>query len=103
MEDIIDKNPTYLHVWGQAKWHDPVVIVGTTEALKRLKFVIENALEKGEDKIPLLFTGDEEGFSLYVICRDDGNWDKRAVPYFDEVAVEKNPEAIYPFKEIEGR
>ncbi|MEM4141285.1 MAG: hypothetical protein QXG36_09295, partial [Nitrososphaeria archaeon] len=66
-------------------------------------FAIETAINKGEDKVPVLFTEDGESFSLYVVCKDDDKWDSRAVPYFDEVAKERNPKAIYPFKEIKGR
>lgn len=90
----------YLHIWGQATWHDPVVIIGNIKALERLKHAIENAIENGECKVPTFFTSDREGFSLYVVCRDDDKWDNRAVPYFDEMATEKNPNAIYPIEEI---
>lgn len=90
----------YLHIWGQACWHDPVVIIGNTEALKTLKHAIESAIENGEYKVSAFFTSDREGFSLYVVCKDDDKWDIRAVPYSDEMAIEKNPNAIYPTEEI---
>jgi len=67
------------------------------------KEAIENAIENGEHKVPAFFTSDREGFSLYVVCRDDNKWDNRAVPYFDEMATEKNPNAIYPVSEIRNK
>lgn len=93
----------YLHIWGQACWHDPVVIIGNTDALKTLKHAIESAIENGEHKVSAFFTSDREGFSLYVVCKDDNKWDNRAVPYSDEMAAEKNPNAIYPADEIKNK
>lgn len=39
---------------------------------------------------------------MYVVCKDDNKWDNRAVPYSDEMATEKNPNAIYPAEEIKN-
>lgn len=92
-------NPTYLHIWGQYKWHDPIIMIATKETLRRLKMAIEEAIEKGESKIQTLYTGDGEKFSLFIACKED-NWDNRALPYSDEIAREQNHDAIMPFDEI---
>lgn len=92
------KNLKFLHIYGQSFWHEPAFIVGDISGLKALQKAIEDAInnKKGSTE---LFTGDREGYKLFVIC-DEGDFGKRALPYTDEVASEKDPNAIWPWQDI---
>ena len=93
-----------LHVYGQRAHHDDVFIVGNRSALKKLKKAIEEVLSKkeGGESIIAVSVNDGEGYDLHITM-DNSNWEKerwnkRAVPYTADYAVEKKENAIYPWR-----
>ncbi|MGI9862711.1 hypothetical protein SDD30_15145 [Moorella naiadis] len=88
-----------IHVYAQEIWHDDAYIAVNREGLLALKKAIETALEIGSCEI-CAFTADGEGFSLEVLLVEGdlrkGEWVNIAMPYTDELASEKRPDALWP-------
>lgn len=95
-----------LHIYGQSFWHEPAFIVGNIQGLRALQKAIEQAIDEAVDvKNPgtasaECFTNDGEGYIVFVVC-DEGNFEKRALPYTDEAAREKSPDTHWPWQDIE--
>lgn len=81
-----------LHVFGQAAHHDEVFLAGNREALLSLRRAIDEALENkiGECEASVC---DGEGFSSFVLCAEDKQLERLAVPYSADYAQEKDPSA----------
>lgn len=92
-----------LHIYGQSVWHDPAFIVGNVSALKALRDAIDQAiknLKEGKKVSNADFcTNDGEWYNIYVIV-DEENLERRALPYTDEVARENDPDARWPWQDI---
>ena len=84
----------WLHIYGQGAWHDDVYIVGNEIALMKLKDVIEGALTN-QNHQDNFFVSDGEGYCVKVSNVD--NIEKYGSPYWEEVAQDKNPNALYPW------
>lgn len=100
------KDPPLLHVYPHDQWHGQVYIVGNADGLRQLKFAVDRALEGAEKKSQSsgsadAFVSDGEGYSVIVIRADSPwnglIWNKLAVPYTEEMAAEKNPDALRPW------
>jgi hypothetical protein len=92
-----DENP-YLHIYGQEQWHGEAFIVANMQALLLLKKAIDDAIVQGHGYVPA-FVGDGEGFNTLIARLDDAKaFDKLAVPYNDEIASEKQEDAVWPWK-----
>ncbi len=91
----------YLHIYAQSEWHGEAIIVGNRIALEALRDAIDNALATGYGAATA-FVGDGEGFHALVVKQEVG-FDKLAVPYTNEIASEKNLDALFPeIKEAYG-
>jgi hypothetical protein len=94
-------NNNVLHVYGQAAWHDDVVIAGTADALQALLCQLAMVLndiahnyEPDPTRAHTFFVSDGEGFRIRIVqVEDDG---KLAVPYSDKIAREERPGAVWP-------
>jgi hypothetical protein len=86
----------YMHVYGQTMWHDEVHIVADTKSLLALKKAIEDALETGSGAA-LTFCGDGEGYNILIAKKEDG-YDNLATTYTEEIARERNPDAVCSYK-----
>lgn len=60
--------PPLLHIIAQKAWHDPSFIIGTRDALERLKNAIDAALSDGVVHCAEVFAADGEGYSVIVRC-----------------------------------
>lgn len=78
-----------IHIFGQDAWHDDAYIVGTPEAMKRLRDTIDRALSGGRAEMET-FVNDGEGYGIIAIVADPETIDKIGVPYTDEMAAEKS-------------
>lgn len=84
-----------LHIYSQEIWHDSAHIVGTKDALIALRDAIDLALKENKSMFES-FTNDGEGFPVIINLLDEKTLAKLSVPYIDEIAKEKNKNAIYP-------
>ena len=57
-----------LHIIAQCAWHDPAFIIGTRDALERLKNAIDAALTDGAVHSAEVFAADGEGYSAMIRC-----------------------------------
>lgn len=95
-----------LHIHGQSFWHEPAFLIGNTSSLRAIQEAIEQAINKASESgkpgvaSTECVTADGEGYQVFIIC-DEGDFKQRALPYTDEVASEKDPEAIWPWQDIE--
>lgn len=86
-----------LHIYGQKWWHDEVVILGTTQALKFIRDAINEALKQNIGESDPVMTNDGEGYTVRVVCTDDETlWPTYAKPYSDTDATGSNEGRIYP-------
>jgi len=91
-----DDNP-YLHLYGQQQWHGEAFIVANMQALLLLRKAIDDAILNGHGYVPA-FVGDGEGYNTLIARVDDAkDFDKLAVPYNDEIAQEKQEDAVWPW------
>ena len=91
---MMHKTLNWCHVYGQGAWHDSVYIVGTTEALKRLKHAISVALGAGEgasgeeflrETSAEVMTNDGEGYHIHVFKVDNLEYQHKTIlPYTEE-------------------
>ncbi len=82
----MNKEQDYLHVYAQSHQHDIAVIVGTQNALLRLKELIEATLRVNKKKqeascVNDFFVNDGEGYQLVI--RRVANLDDKPMPYTD--------------------
>jgi hypothetical protein len=91
-----------LHIYAQQQWHDNAFIIGDREGLEILREAIDKALQTDGPINANVFANDGEGYTVVILCTEshcemvNAYWDKLAVPYTDEVAAEKNEDAIWP-------
>jgi hypothetical protein len=70
-----------LHVYAQYTSHDDAIIVGTKDAVARLRDALNRALESGESVVGST-TADGEGFQVIVKVRDaDSYYERVGLPY----------------------
>ena len=96
-----------LHIYAQEAWHDDAFIVGDRLGLEVLREAISQALEKGRVSTydvtggSSVYTTDGEGYTVRIICDDSGwqeeFWCSLSLPYTDEIAQDKNPDAKGPW------
>lgn len=92
-----------LHIYSQEIWHDSAYIVGSKDALIALRdalIALREAIDLAlKENISMVssFTNDGEGFYAFVNLLDEKTLTKLAVPYIDEIAKEKNENAIPPW------
>lgn len=84
-----------LHIYGQLHWHDEATIAGTRESLAALRDSINEALRKGLSSCDS-FVNDGEGYMIIVHLLSEDDAQRMAVPYTDDIASEKNPDAFWP-------
>jgi hypothetical protein len=104
-----------VHIYGQEAWHEEAWIVGNKKGLKALRAAIDGALmrdpEQPEETNAVceveVFTNDGEGYTIYAmlvegeLSEKDKRWNKIAVPYADEIARERDVDAVWPHKLLE--
>jgi hypothetical protein len=79
----MNHEPPYLHLYAQKYQHANAKIVGTREALIKLRDVISEALYCIDDSSCLIdvFANDGEEYSLFVHCVEDGQFLEYKTPY----------------------
>ncbi len=103
-----------LHIYGQREWHEDAFIVGNVEALKALRAGIDKLLATGgkglanipdgyTDKVDMDFwVNDGEGYPLHIILINGDwhteKWENLMMPYYDEIASDKDEESIKPWE-----
>lgn len=93
-----DAMPT-VHLHAQAYWHDPAYVTGNRAGLLALRQAIDEALGEAEDSSVNAFTSDGEGYDLRVRRVDGAQIHKLGLPYTDEVARDRDPQAVWPWTE----
>jgi hypothetical protein len=94
-----------LHVYAQESWHEEAYIVGDRNALMRLRNQIDRVLAPGlgTEKEPF-FTFDGEGFDLHVVnLEGEEGWNRLAMPYTSEIALENRANAVGPHEIVLSR
>lgn len=86
-----------VHLHSQASWHDSAYISANRSGLLALRQAIDEALGGAQTGTADVFTNDGEGFDLHVRCVTGAQIYKLALPYTDDVAREKDPNAIWPW------
>jgi hypothetical protein len=78
----------FLHVYGQAWWHNDAIIVGDEAALYALRNAIDYALLHRYADSADVFVGDGEGFNVRVLVADSNEIsdEKFPMPYSDDCA-----------------
>ena len=82
-----------LHVYGPSGPHDEPLIVGSREALERLRDAIDRSLERVHSAQTGFFTADGEGFDLHVLMLPEGALLHTQLPYTDYPGL---PETQFP-------
>ena len=94
-----------LHMHGQLFWHGEAYLVANRNALEDLKVAVDKALRDGTCSQDMC-AADGEGYDLRIqlIDRafDSEEWQCAALPYTEEDARDKRPDAIWPWNR-EGR
>ncbi len=85
-----------LHIYGQDAWHDSAYIVGDRQSLAALLDCLAEALYSGEATKFNSFTNDGEGYSIEVIPMDEPWMETMRLPYHGDIAIDNNPERIWP-------
>src|SRR5262245_35865908 len=92
-----------LHIYGQAYWHEPVMIVGTPDAFIALQEALHAAVNLAcagaPDITTPMFVSDGEGFEVIIRVETAEAMDTYAVPYTDACAAERRepaPESQWP-------
>ncbi|GIM47616.1 hypothetical protein DNHGIG_31650 [Collibacillus ludicampi] len=90
-----------IHIHAQKENHDDAYIVANRTALKKLKDLIDGALQKGKSCGEFM-PQDGECFDLYIIVDDSDwqseSWKRRALPYTDEIASHPHrKDVVYPW------
>lgn len=106
-----DSRMPVLHVYGQAIWHDDVLIMGNTEALRALREAIDRALanDSGGFAKADVTAADGEWYWVMVLRNDHDwrapEWQNAALPYTDEAARAANdqPGVYWPHEECYKR
>lgn len=70
-----------LHIYAATREHDEVNIVGTHEALRKLRDALTAALERNLAKKEGFFANDGEGFWVCIAPVDPGTFDAMAEHY----------------------
>lgn len=90
-----------LHIYAQGEWHGEAHIIGTTEALRKLRAAIDSALTEGGGTATS-FTNDGEGFDTAVVRVDNAEeFAKLAVPYTNEIAKDHNGKGPWDMKIVQ--
>ena len=95
-----------LHVHPQEFYHSDAYLVANREALAALKARIEEALSTGDAAVEMT-AADGEGYELKIqvinkpIASED--WENAALPYSDECAQDKRPNAVWPWQRGEKK
>lgn len=78
----------WLHLYGQHLWHDDASICGTREGIELLRDALTAALDHpdGVAMAGSLFAADGEGYYVNVHVLPEGEFQRLACPYTDEVA-----------------
>ncbi len=96
------QDPLLLHIHGQVDWHGEAFILGNKDGLIALRNAINEAIKTTKPGKAEVCVSDGEGFHVYVIMDNsswhDKSWMKAALPYTDEVAGEKNKDAVWPWQ-----
>lgn len=87
-----------LHIYAQTQEHDNAHIVGTTDALTRLRDRIDDALSGAVDTVSIAFASDGEGYEVYISVEDNPHtWDILKMPYTDaEWSASSNESSMPP-------
>jgi hypothetical protein len=97
------KDIDVVHIHAQPQWHDEAFIVANRSGLLKLREAIDRALEEGSAQVELM-PADGECFNLHIIVGDEDwqseFWKKAALPYTDELASEKRPDAVWPWHHV---
>jgi hypothetical protein len=91
-----------LHIYGQDAWHDSAYIVGDRQSLVALLDCLAEALYSGEATKFNSFTNDGEGYSIEVIPLDEPQMETMRLPYHGDIAIDNNPERIWPHVLVAG-
>ena len=91
-----------LHIYGQDAWHDSAYIVGGRQSLAALLDCLAEALYSGEATKFNSFTNDGEGYSIGVIPLDEPQMGTMRLPYHGDIAIDNNPERIWPHVLVAG-
>lgn len=75
-----------LHIYAQEFWHSPAEIMGSREALKALRDVIDTALLTGQESHSKAMAVDGEGYSVIINIRDEKALNARPLPYYSPLA-----------------
>jgi len=96
----MDESISTLHIYGPAAYHDAVWIVGTTDALQRLRDALTAALATESVSRPTFFTNDGEGFHVNIVLESEAGMDEYCVPYTADYArpIEDRFSARWPKK-----
>lgn len=76
------------HLYGQHLWHDDANICGSREGISRLRDALTDALEHphGVTMCDNVFAADGEGYYINIHVLPDGEFQRLACPYTDEIA-----------------
>jgi hypothetical protein len=85
----------WLHLHPGAYWHDDAAIIGTRGALLALRDAVDRALQHW-NAVEEMFVNDGEGYVLYVHVLNEEDMRKMALPYTDEMAMERDSGATRP-------
>ena len=91
-----------VHLHAQSYWHDAAYINGNRAGLLALRQAIDDALQEPREAAAgraETRTNDGEGYDLIVRCVHGQHIYKLALPYTDEVAKERDAEAIWPWND----
>src|SRR5690625_4592809 len=92
-----------LHIYAQTCWHDDAYIAGTRKGLEDLRDAISRALS-GRPSIMQAFTGDGEGYDVYVFeASSDYMGTRLMMPYTDEHALDGRSNVYHPASIAYGR
>ena len=77
-----------LHIYGQQRWHDDAVIVGTKEALIQLRDALDQAIANKNGAARVTQT-DGEGFDIIIMTSTAEQMEKHFTVYHDEQMVNR--------------
>lgn len=89
----------WLHLFGQACWHDSVHIAGDRAGIEMLRDALTAALDdaQGVSMCADVFTNDGEGYNVSIHVLPKGEMDRLAVPYTDAIASASN-DSLWPWR-----
>lgn len=88
-----------LHIYGQQQWHDEAFIVGSIDALIKLRDGLDRVIKTKEAGGVCTSTSDGEGYDVIIIPNDnEQTWEEMYLPYHDFEMCPQRSGGITPYK-----